>query len=91
MLRVAAVDAKRVQLEDFAREIFVEPERATAAARELCGAGARTHRRGVVEVQVHRRMAFCREQQRVEVAEHVWANRLLLVQSANGAHELLVG
>ncbi len=91
-LRVAAVDAERVQLQDLAREILVQAELAAAvAAHERRGRRARAHRGLVVEIQDHRGMPLGREQQIVEIARHVRPDRFLLVQARERGERLLVG
>src|SRR6185369_11051102 len=67
-LRVTAVDAERVQLEDLARQVLVDVEfaptlRIAAALQKTRGARIRADRRLVVEVQQHRRVLLDREQQ----------------------------
>ena len=57
-LRVTAVDAECVQLQDFARQILVEAEIALrgAAGGPFAGARAGAHRALIVEVRDHRRV-----------------------------------
>src|SRR3954451_18675643 len=74
VLRVAAVDAERVQLEYLAREILVEPAAAVDA-----GHRSRTDRGTVVEIEQHRRMAFDRQQHVGKAAEYVRPDRFTLV------------
>jgi len=71
ILRITAIDAERVQLQDFAREIFVEP-----ALVALPGARARSDRLKIVEIDEHRRMLRHRPQHVAETSEHERTNRL---------------
>ena len=80
-LRVAAGDAQRVQLEDLARQVFVE-----AALAPLSGNGARPERLGIVEIDQHGRMAGDGAQHVGEAAEHVRPDRLALEASGGGAN-----
>ena len=68
VLRIAAADAERMQLHDFAREIFVQ-----AALAVFAGARVRPERLLVVEKEQHRRMlldrlAACRRSARAHAA-----------------------
>jgi len=78
-LRVAAVDAERVQLHQLACVVFVE------------AAAARTGRRtaGVVQVMQHRRMPRRRVQHVGEAAQRIRADRVLLVVAHEHAVEVL--
>ena len=82
VLRIAAIDTERVQLEDFASEILVE-----AAAGALAGHRIGTDRLRVVEIEQHRRMALDRKQHVGEAAEHVRPDRLALERTGKAADE----
>src|SRR5882672_10614977 len=74
LLRVPAIGAERVQFHDLAREILVE------AGAIAAGAGAaRGRAERVVEIDKHRRVLRCGEQQVAETAERNGTDRLLLV------------
>ena len=89
LLGVAAVDAKRVQLQQLARVVLVDARvgRSSAAAvctsrtlrtpRTLCTLLTRTQ--PVVEIEQHRRALRGGAEHVAEVAEHVWPNRVALV------------
>ncbi len=79
-LRVAAVHAQRVQLEDLAGEVLVEAggRRKRGAARAPPRLPALAHREVVVEVQDHRRVPRRREQHVGEAPGHVRPDRLAL-------------
>src|SRR5262249_25112570 len=91
LLRVAAVDAKRVELEQLAAVVLVEAVRHTSKSRGLIEGSwragrerteiewLRTHRLPVVQVVEHRRMASSGEQQVLELAENTGADRVALV------------
>src|SRR5918994_5144823 len=84
LLRVAAVDAERVQFEQLARIVFVQASRllsalATTAASELRASRARADRLKVVEVHQHRRMSGRCEHHVFEPAEHVRPDCFALV------------
>ena len=90
LLRVAAVDAERVQLEQLARVVFVQPALlATCPAAGLRAARARADRLEVVEVDEHRRMLRRREHHVFEAAEHVRPDRLALVAAGERRDENL--
>ena len=80
LLRVDRAHAERMQLEDFAREVLVQPARVDEARDRL-----RADRARVVEIEQHSRMAGRRQQHVGEAAEHVRADRLALV-AAGHAH-----
>jgi hypothetical protein len=94
-LRVAAVDAERVQLEDFARQVLVDAELAVARRRApaatLSELRPRTDRGLIVEVQDHRRMRLDRCQQIGEAAGHVRPDRFVLQRAGEREHLRLVG
>ena len=71
VLGVDRAHAESVQLQDLAREVLVEAARAVDA-----GNGVRTHRRRLVEVEQHRRMALDRLQHVAEPPEDVRADGL---------------
>ena len=79
-LRVAAVDAERVQLHQLAAVVLVEPRTPRVgretSARDLL---ARRLRLPVVEVEQHRRVASRGQQQVAEPAEDVRTDRIALV------------
>ena len=78
---IAGADAERMQLQNFARQIFVQ-----ALAAAYAGDRVRPDRAGVVEIDQHRRMGLGREQHVGEVAEHMRPDRLALVGAAHRAH-----
>ena len=64
VLRVAAVDAERVQLENFARQVFVDAELAArGCARRPAAVEFGPMDVVVVEIEHHRGMLLDREQQ----------------------------
>ena len=78
--RVAAVDAERVQLQDFARQILVEAAPGLSLAGEAGGAAARLREFGadrlrLIEIEQHRRMLLDREQHVAELAQHMRPDR----------------
>ena len=79
VLRVAAVNAERVQLEDLARQILVQ-------ALGLIDAGNRIRpdRLRVVEVKQHRRMSLDGAQHVAEAAKRMGADSLALVSPGHG-------
>jgi len=83
-LRIAAADTERVQLENFAGEIFVDT---------LVGVDTRNrvdaHGSGIVEVVEHRRMGFDGDQHVGETPEHMGADRLALISA--GGRDVLIG
>ena len=77
-LAIAAAHAQRVQFENFAGKVFVEPDRFVPPR---CAVGQRavwTNRLRLIEIEQHRRMPQGRAQHRTECAEHVRANGLEL-------------
>ena len=86
VLRIAAADAQRVQLQDFAREIFVQSPPAVEA-----GLAVGADRLRVVEIDQHGRMLLDGDQHVGETAQHVRADRLALVGTGHAAHGALVG
>src|ERR1700730_6704929 len=74
LLRVHAIGAERVQFDDLAREILVEAGPIAAGAGAAWGSAER-----VVEVDQHRRVLRCGEQQVTETAERKGTDRLLLI------------
>ena len=90
LLRVAAVDAQRVQLEQFARVVFVEPAPLpSAASGKPRPTRAGTDRLEIVEVDEHRRMLRRCEQHVFEPAEDVRPDRLALVAAGERRDEHL--
>src|SRR5882672_11263075 len=81
LLGIAAIDAERVQLEDLASEILVEPLVAALAERR-----ARPDRLDVVEIEAHRRMARDGEQHIGEASGDVRADRLALESADEAAY-----
>src|SRR5687767_13661619 len=79
LLRVAAVDAERVQLEQLARVVFVQAALLAAAAAGTRSRRARTDRLKVVEIHEHRGMLRRRQHHVGKTAEYVRANRLAFV------------
>ena len=63
-----------MQLQDLAREIFVEATGAVDAGDRI-----RTHRNGLVEIEQHGRMALGSQQQIGEAAKHVRTDGLALI------------
>ena len=86
VLRVAAADAQRVQLQDFARQIFVQSPPAVEP-----GLAVGADRLRVVEIDQHGRMLLDGDQHVGETAQHVRADRLALVGAGHAAHGTLVG
>ena len=95
LLRVAAVHAERVQLENFARQVLVDAELAIAGRRAsvatLRELRARADRSLVVQVQDHRGMRFDGGQQVGEPARDVRPDRFVLQCSGEREHLRLVG
>ncbi len=95
LLRVAAVDAERVQLENFARQVLVDAELAIAGRRApvatLRELRARPDRSLVVQVQDHRGMRFDGGQHVREPARDVRPDRFVLQRSGEREHLRLVG
>nr|ACN58763.1 conserved hypothetical protein [uncultured bacterium BLR8] len=91
LLRVASAHAERVQLEDLARQVLVEAERAVARGRALREHTVRADGARLVEIELHRRVLLDREQQVRELAEHVRADGLGLVGAGERHHHELVG
>ncbi len=79
VLRVAAVDTERVQLEDLARQVLVQALGLVDAAGRI-----RSDRLRVVEVEQHRRMALGGKQHVAEAAERMGADRLTLITAGHG-------
>ena len=73
VLRVAAVHAERVELHQFAAEIFVE-----SLAGKFSGARMRADRLRIVEIQKHRGMARGGQHHVLELSGDVRADRLTL-------------
>src|SRR5438105_6022729 len=69
VLGIAALDAQRVKFENLTAQIFVE-----AAAGALAGQRIRTDRLRVVEIELHRRMAFDRQHHVGEVTRNMRPN-----------------
>src|SRR4051812_9481339 len=81
LLRVAAVDAKRVKLHQLARVVFIQSAFHTLLIRErpsisLLEIGR--NRFGIVEIKQHRRTFRSRQQQIMKLAQGVRANRFAL-------------
>jgi len=72
-LRIAAVHAECMQLENLAREILVQ-----TAAGALAGRRIRADRKLVIEIEQHCRMTFDSLQHVTEPAEYVGADRIAL-------------
>ena len=93
-LRVAAVDAQRVQLEYFPGEVLVDVKLPAAATHPtggaLCEPGVRTDRRLIVEVENHRRMRFDCLQHVDESAANPGTNRFVLERRRERHHRRLV-
>ena len=93
LLRVAAVDAQRVQLEQLARVVFVQASSLlttlASSPAELRAARLRSDRLEVVEVDEHRRMLRRCEQHVFEAAEHVRPDRFALVTAGERRDENL--
>ena len=73
-----------MQLQNFARQILVQSPAAVDAGNRV-----RPDRRGVVEIEQHRRMGFGGEQHVGEAAEHMRPDRLALIGAGETRH--LVG
>ena len=82
-LGVTAADAERVQFEDLAGEILVQPLVAVDAVGRI---GA--HRLDVVQIEQHAGMALDRQQQIGKAAEHVGPDRFPL-ERAGHLHDLV--
>ena len=91
LLRVPAVHAQRVQLEQLARVVFIQPTllSAAGAAAESASTRARTDGLEVVEVDQHRRMPCRREHHVFEPAEHVRPDGFSLVAAGKRHNEHL--
>ena len=85
-LRVDRAHTKRMQFEDFPREVFVE-----AFVLIAPGDRVRTDRACIVEIDEHRRVALDRDEHFGKAAEHVRTDRLALVRAAQRPHRPLVG
>ncbi len=85
VLGVSAVDAERVQLEQLAGVVLVEPQ-----LPALRGSEALAGRGPVVEVEEHRRVVGHRAEQVAEGAEEVGADRVALVGRDQPPHRPLV-
>jgi len=85
-LRIAGANAERVQLQNFAREIFIEPFAAAQAGDRVRANGPR-----VVEVHQHCRMRLDREQHGAELAEYMGANGFALKRASKRTHLTFVG
>src|SRR4051794_32215829 len=81
-LRIAAVEAERMQLKDFAREIFVEPAPGALTERRV-----RPNGDLVIEIKQHCRMALDRLQHLAEVSQYVRADSLALESAGRDANE----
>src|SRR5688500_3222073 len=88
-LRVAAVNAERVQLEQLARVVFVQAALLAAAAAGTRSRRARTDRLKVVEIHEHRGMLRRRQHHVGKTAEYVGANRLAFVTAGERRDENL--
>jgi len=73
LLRIAAADTERMQLHDFAREIFIQPAMAVDSAARVG-----PERLLVVEEEQHRRMLLDRLQHVGKAAEHMRSDRFAL-------------
>ena len=83
-LRITTADTERVQFENFAGEILVQPLIAIDSGDRTGPHGAR-----IVEVMQHRRMAFDSGEHVGKTPEHMGADRLALVGAGRG--NVLVG
>ena len=91
-LRVARANAQRMQLHDLAREVLVEP--GLARRVPLLGAqgqhAVRSDRLGLIEIELHRGVAFDRQQHVIEPPEHMGPDRLGLEGARKGQYDGLV-
>ena len=95
LLRIAAVDAERVQLENLAREVLVDAELAIARCRAPAAAlrelRARADRSLVVQVQDHCRMRLDRGEHVDKASGHVRPDRFVLQRTGERQDLRLVG
>ncbi len=89
-LRVTRVHTKCVQLEDLAREILVQSERAPALCSTARQGRVRTDGLLIVQIQQHGRVRFDRQQQVAKSAHHVRTDRFALETAGNAQHRKLV-
>src|SRR5690606_16292982 len=90
LLRVPAVDAQRVQLEQFAGIVLVQPaSRALALRPEPCRGRTRPDGQEVVEVEEHRGMPRRGEDHVLEAAQHVAPDHIALVAARQHHHREL--
>jgi hypothetical protein len=82
VLRIAAIDAERVQLHHLAREVLVEPDMAA-----LAGLRIRADRQHLIEIEQHRRMAFDGEQHVDKAPGDVRPNRFALERAGEAAND----
>ena len=81
LLRVATIDAKCVQLQQLARQVFVQPLVAQPAGPRL-----RADRLRVVQIQQHGRVHDSGTQQRPETAKRMRPDGLNLMRPYQGDH-----
>src|SRR5688572_4806836 len=87
LLRVAAVDAERMELQQLARVVFIQPPPATAS----CSSRARTDGLEIVEVDEHRRMLRRRQHHILEPTEDMRTDDVALVAARQRRDEDLCG
>ena len=86
VLRIAGAHTDGMQLENLARQIFVD-----ALAAALAGDRVRSHRLHIVEVEQHRRMRLDREQHVGEGAGNMRPDRFAFESAAQRAHRTFIG
>src|ERR1700691_3938042 len=89
-LRVAAINAERVQFQNLAREILIQAKCSAARGGPTPCDRIRSHRLLVVQVQQHRRMRLDREQQVVKSSHDMRSDRLALETARDAKHRGLV-
>jgi hypothetical protein len=65
-LRVAGIDAQRMELQQFPREVFIDTQRFAALPDHLGGEGVFRRRLGIVQIHLHGRVEKARTQQGFE-------------------------
>src|SRR5205807_5740194 len=83
VLCIPGAHAERMQLEDLAPEILVQPGLVDQAGDRL-----RSDRAEIVEVNEHRRMPLDRLQHVAKTAEHMRADRLALVAAGPEGYDV---
>jgi hypothetical protein len=92
VLTIAGAHPQRVQFEDLAREVFVQPDLAPAPRRDPHAERAvRSDRYRLVEIEQHCRVPFDRRQHVAEPAQHMWPDRLELERPRQPDHRQPVG